>query len=303
METSTHVAFSDESNWNTGTYRSIALMSLKKDYLSEITQKLVQALSESQLKEFKWKDLSTAKQRFQAGKIIDIVFPYLKERKARIDILIWDITDSRHDIRGRDDTKNLGRMYFHLLNNVLKMRWPNFAIWSLYPDEFSEMDWDKLHEILLYKSVLSTEQYKLFETEALLSFRGMLERVFKIARIEPRKSHLEPLLQVSDLFAGLACYSKENFSIFTKWKEEEQGQTGLFEEECINYSNTQKERFQVLDKLIALCNNCCLGVSFNSSGCLRTLDPKNSLNFWWYEPQSEKDKAPIKEKKNTESLW
>jgi hypothetical protein len=37
-----------------------------------------------------------------------------------------------------------------------------------------------------------------------------------------------------------------------------------------------------------------LGVSLKTHGGLRTLQPANRINFWWYEPQSPEDKAPTK---------
>jgi len=35
-----------------------------------------------------------------------------------------------------------------------------------------------------------------------------------------------------------------------------------------------------------------MGVSLRKYKGLRTMKPSNPINFWWYEPQSDLDKAP-----------
>lgn len=61
---------------------------------------------------------------------------------------MWDITDSRHDIQGRDDIANLGRMYHHLFVDILRNRWPDDARWMVHPDENSALDWYETHRLV-----------------------------------------------------------------------------------------------------------------------------------------------------------
>jgi hypothetical protein len=41
------------------------------------------------------------------------------------------------------------------------------------------------------------------------------------------------------------------------------------------------------------CKKAKLGVSLKTFGGLKSPKATSALNFWWYEPQVEQDKAPI----------
>lgn len=291
----THICYSDESNWNNGRFRSVCMISLPLEHVDELETKILEKLKESNVDEFKWGNLHSGKYRFAAVKLIDLVFDFVDRKILRLDTIIWDILDSRHAVEGRDDLANLGRMYFHLLNNVLKERWPDDAVWFLCPDEHNNIDWNTLHEVLDYKSVMLRE-HDLFTTSGNLApFVRLLKKVYHVGQIEPCKSHEKCLVQVSDLFAGLAWFSKEHFTEYQKWSSYDENQLSLLENtEPAKLTNTQRERFHVLRKLIDGCGKRKLGVSLKSSGALTTPDPKYPINFWWYKPQTEMDKAPKK---------
>jgi len=53
----------------------------------------------------------------------------------------------------------------------------------------------------------------------------------------------------------------------------------------------------VLAQLDAICKRKKLGVSLKTNHGLRTFDPANPVNFWWYESQYDEDKAPVKRSK------
>ena len=114
-----HSAFSDESYYGSSRYRSIALVSLERIHVDSIVSELNKLLSESGMSEFKWSDLGGARERFAAIKLIDKSIELSLSGKMRIDVLIWDIEDSRHSIRQRDDQANLQRMYFHLFDSTI----------------------------------------------------------------------------------------------------------------------------------------------------------------------------------------
>jgi len=44
----------------------------------------------------------------------------------------------------------------------------------------------------------------------------------------------------------------------------------------------------------AACKSKKLGVSLKTHRGLRTLNPESPINFWWYEPQHDADRAPTK---------
>ena len=296
--TITHVGFADESNWNTGRWRSLGLITLEEKYLPAVEEELWAILAESGVSEFKWKRLGSARERFVAEKIIRFAAEKAMHRKLRIDVLIWDIEDNRHKIRGRDDVKNLQRMYFHLFRNVLRLRWPDGAIWRLHPDEHTAMDWSTIEDFLAITSI------RVEHTPPLLSgglFRSRLRVEFGIQEIQPRRSEDTPLLQVADLFAGMGTFSHERFGLYQTWLHHERSavQAPLpleFEgnDKKARFSRSEQERFHVLSVFDDICKAHKLGVSLKTWQGLRTPDPRKPINFWVYEPQHPEDKAPVK---------
>ena len=212
--TVTHVGFSDESNWNTGRFRSLGLVTAPLEYLDGLARELRHLLEESDMAEFKWKKLDGAKERFTAQKMCKCTVDKACAMQLRVDVLVWDIQDSRHSVHGRDDIANLQRMYYHLFRNVLRARWPNDAVWRLYPDEHTAMDWETVKDCL---DAVSTR----IELERSLltggDFRFRLKRDFGIEEITPGNSREHPLLQLADLFAGLAVFSRDKYDGYQGW--------------------------------------------------------------------------------------
>ena len=108
--TITHVGFSDESNWNVGRFRSLGLVTAPFEHFEVFETELRQLLDESQVSEFKWKEFGGVKKRFAAEKLVRFAIEKACAKQLRIDVLVWDIQDSRHAIVGRDDVANLQRM-------------------------------------------------------------------------------------------------------------------------------------------------------------------------------------------------
>jgi len=67
--TVTHIGFADESHWNTGRFRSLGLVTLPLNCLEVAESEVRRLLDESQVREFKWKKLNGAKERFAAEKL------------------------------------------------------------------------------------------------------------------------------------------------------------------------------------------------------------------------------------------
>lgn len=118
----THVAYADETHHNTGRYRGVALITLDANKAGYVTDCLRTILFKSSIEEFKWAKLKSARYRFAAQKIVDIVLEWLIQDSMRIDVLSWDIEDSRHKIHNRSDIRNLRRMYYFLFNPSCDLR-------------------------------------------------------------------------------------------------------------------------------------------------------------------------------------
>lgn len=292
--TATHIAFSDESSYLTGRYRGIGMISLCSANETALSSTLEKMLEECGVSELKWTKLCSAKHRFAMLKIIDHIVPLGARGIFRVDVLTWDVEDSRHKIRDRDDIENLHRMYFQLLKNVLRDRWPDGSEWHLFPDEQTAMQWDRLEEFLNTKAAhrVIAEQNLFTNGEKRIS----IEREFNVSAITECKSEDSVLVQLADFFVGIGVYSRASYERFQQWQQLSSQQHSLFDffEENTKLSSADRERCQVLQVFDRLCKKSKLGVSLKSARGLRTFAPQNPFNFWWYVPQHELDKAPTR---------
>jgi hypothetical protein len=292
---SSHVAFSDESCYNIGRFRSIALLTCSVDKHQEISEAYSQEILNSTVKEVKWENVRQARDRFAALAFLNLTIKYTIAQQIRIDVLIWDTKDSRHAVRGRDDIANLQRMYYHIFKNVFLNRWPTGASWDLYPDEQSAIDWIAVADYLEMKSV-SVKALPMTLLNQGEPFRLRMERDFGVKSIQQVTSHTQPLCQVADLFAGIAAFSYDQFPKYKNWNDRTTRQAS-FEFEATPetmFSNSERERFAILQCFINSCQNRKMGIGLESSKGLKTFKPTNSINFWLYTPQADYDKAPIR---------
>ena len=291
----THVIFSDESHWSKGRYRSICLVSLSNDDLKCLEDELGSIIERAGINEFKWTQLKSKYLISVAQEMCDFVIRSAARKKLRIDVLIWDMTDSRHSGVRVDAAQNLGIMYYHLFRNVLRKRWPEDALWSLYPDQQGQIDWETIEECLGHVSTQVD-----FENPSLFNGRGSIRllREFGLAKICPVASEDQPLLQLADLFAGLSVFSHEEYLGYVDWQKANPRRPLLIQVEDSSSkaqpNRRSRARFSVLQCFDSLCKSHKLGVSLKKQQGLWTPNPSKPLNFWMYEPQHSADLAPQK---------
>jgi len=291
----TRIAFADDSHHNVGRYKAIGLITVVHNNLSGIRTDIGNLLRESGVTEFKWSKLRTARDRFAALKIIDYVLQGVSDRGVHVDVLSWDIEDTRHRIHGRDDQANLQRMYYHLIKNTLLRRWPRCS-WHIYLDENPLRGWNEV-KTFINRAILRDVRNK----TVLIRLEGdSVPAVnWPIEIIQPCDSKNEPLVQVADLFAGLSVYSRGDFEYYQRWLNKHSNQEHLFasdEKDNVVLKPSDTERCRVLSDFDRRCKWAKLGVSLKSFRGLRTKNPRYPINFWWYEPQTDLDKAPLKKK-------
>jgi hypothetical protein len=273
-----HVAYADETNHNIGRFRGLSLITLRLQDAERINKELRHLLQNSSVSEFKWSKLRSARERFAALDMLDYMMNQANNNVLRVDTLIWDIEDTRHKIQGRSDIRNLRRMYYFLFKDALGKRWPKNAVWRMLPDESSTEPWSHLWYLTEVRNWNTHEM--IFE--------------IKVAEIAPSQSHLEPLIQVADLFAGLAVYSRNSYSTYEQWAAASGDLlTKEKSEAAKDLSKADLERCQILHHFNEQCKQYKMGVSLRQYRGLRTLNPGKPINFWWYEPQTSDDIAPI----------
>ena len=287
-----HLAVADESYTTNSRFRSVAVVTLKDWDARRINWRFGQLIKDSDLKEFKWKKLKQARERFAAEKIIELTLQLAHEEKLRVDTLIWDTQDGRHNIQGRDDIANLQIMYFQLFKNVMRYRWPADSTWHLYPDENSALDW-KVMKSFLDKTGFTALPRSLGSE----SFQTRLQRDFQVLRIQEVNSKHTPLCQVADLFAGLGAYSYAGFEQYRHWLNTQSGQQQMqfFDNQLEpDLSNRDQARGAIIQCLHHGCKKHHWRVGLTSSRGLKSYDPNQPINFWLYEAQHRLDKAPVR---------
>jgi hypothetical protein len=259
----------------------VALITLPMSLVQPLSDRLRAILDELKISEFKWSELRTARERFAAERFVDCFMEHAAQRRLRIDVLTWDTEDSRHHIPGRNDVRNLRRMYYFVLREVLGKRWPSNAVWRFRPDENTSINWVSLRFYL--------SDVREWDTGELLAN-------IEIADWAEAHSPQEPLVQAADLFAGLGAYSRECFNRHETWQagvaQAAKSGADLRRIRIAGLSGSDHPRCALLTYVDARCKALKLGVSLKSRRGLRTFDPARPVNFWWYEPQGDYDKAP-----------
>lgn len=284
----THIAFFDETNWNKGQYRSISMIGMEYiDYRK--LRPILYEITTGKHREMKWTNID-----IDTGlNVIEFVFANL--HKLRIDVLTWDMEDSRHKgVIGRDDEQNLQRLYFQLMKSVMRDRWPNEATWTLCPDEHDCISWQTIkgylydHSWDVQTTPFDTNPYKF----------SFINR-YTNKGITPTQSHQEPFIQLADFFAGMAAYSFSSYDDLVLWEEENTAQTSIFE--CIGleakkveFSRNDRQRIPIVLEIKRRASMKKIGLSLHSTSGLVTRNPIAHLNFWLYKPQHESDKAPTR---------
>ena len=289
-----YIVYSDESHFNVGRYRGLAAISLPYEQAPVISGRLRAIVTGAGIGELKWDKVRNARYQFPSERALTCGIELAAQGALRIDVLTWDTHDSRHSIVGRDDIANLERMYYHLFRDVLSKRWPS-GTWWLFPDEQTAVQWDSLAEFVDGAGLTAELEPPLFGQG---SFRLTLSQQFSVEMVKPIRSCDEPIVQLADLCVGLAIYSRENYQRFVAWRQATGLQPSLLPiDDPVALSSADGPRCTLLDKVNAECKSRRLSVSLDKHHGLRTLNPVKPVNFWWYEPQSDKDKAPTRDGK------
>jgi hypothetical protein len=250
--------YTDEAQFNVGRYRGLAMISLPELDAPMLCRSLQRLLLGSDLAECKWEKVRSARTYFAGLKLLGWAIRQVERSRLRVDTLTWDTLAASRSGQGVPHIANLRRMYRALLEEVLPERWGVEATWQLYPDEQSAMLWDQL-------------------VDGLPMVRGIVAC----------RSHEQPLIQLADLFAGLAVYSRDSYDLYERWLCEPHLRTREEPEPPANseeYSASDRVRCLLLDEFYTACTLRHLGISLRTRRGLYTSDPSRPLAFrWWMD--------------------
>jgi len=279
-------------------FQSIGAISGNINVLTKLRNILGEIVDEKGMKEIKFSGISRYDSReYKAaqGFLSNAITSFIRYYEVRVDVLTWDTTDSRHATSGRDDVENLGRLYYHLLCHITR-RFPE-AYWDVIIDKDEKVDFDTLRDCL--NNIFIRPNVGQFP-EIVFS-AGQMESLGNIKKVEEVESHKEPLVQLADLFAGIARFSNEKGSECCGWlasygNPDQYPLPDFYTDEDRLEEHTKSEecRYRLIGELYKICKRYRLGVSLRQRERLWTPNPANPINFWLYEPQGYYDKAPTK---------
>ncbi len=283
--------FSDESGVDgSNRYQAICTISGRREDMRVIHKELKVCLLKHQCSEIKFSKIKGGLKYFNCAKdFIDVGLRRCYEGLICVEVMVWDIYDSRHAVKGRDDGENFSRMYYHCLKSSVK-NWQAAASWELYPDENSLIDWPKLSFYLSRTNF--AEPYK----EAKLLFEEL--RQLKLQKIHPPKPSSSSkffIIQLADLFAGIVRTSHSEGQKLIDWRKAKDSKSTFFP---IDYdlaiSNNQKAKYEVMSHFKDKAEELSLGVNLSKCKYFKTFNKSKNIFLWKYEPQYENDKAPTK---------
>ena len=285
MQETEYLCFVDESySDDNQRFKSITVVSFLKNFETRFKTKFSEKkITEKYSNEFKWSLPRSREYQEFATDLIDLVFECLGE--IRIDSLMWDVEDSRHDIPDRDDNANFGRMYYALLINVLYRRGKGLN-YTIFADNNNLLQKDILQQCLCHKGE------KLFYDPTL--FDGEVNQNYYIDNIQYVDSKKFFCIQIADLFGGLFVFSKIFYEEYIQYQN--RNNPTLFDiSNGSRIGRTEKKRFIILEHFLKKKKQNSLSIKYESSlnRALETCNPKTtSLNFWSYKPQGDYDRAP-----------
>lgn len=256
-----YAGYADETQYNVGRYRGVALVSAPLAYVPALAAEVARILAESGVGECKWEKVRSARTRFAAEKLLAWTVDTALAGQFTVDTLTWDAGAAVPASYQLPYLKKLHRMYAGLLAHSLAHRWPDGRPWVIHPDEQNALRWPVI---------------------AAASPR--------IARLEPRPSAAEPLIQLADLFAGLAVFSRAGYDTYEQWlclpPAERLASAGT-SASLQALSASDRQRCLLLDGFFLRCKLRLPGVSLRTSRGLRTYDPGRPITFRWATSPSE----------------
>lgn len=234
-------------------------------------KKILITNSINNISSFKWNKFNNFDKVNAFKDFFNFISPFLLDNQMYIHVLVWDTEDSRHSIYPRDDDKNLEIMYHKIIKNFASYRLNDNDCLFVYPDRQNSIDWQLIEEIL--------EKDGFFNMD-----------YGRTIMIEESSTENAYLIQLADIFAGIGRTSFKDYDEYEIRGDENQMVLLPFDEQL---SVKNKTRFKIIRFIHNWSKKHKLQISITKNRGFKS-HKKGPLNFWFYEPQHEKDKAPIR---------
>lgn len=246
----THLAFCDETRYNVGRVRGLGMASAPATEVARLEGELAALLAASNVTECKWEKVRSARGGFAAGKLLRWALDRAQEGELRVDTLTWEAESDAQRTAALPYRARLRQMEARLLGDILPRRWPADARFVVVPDE-----------------------------QGVIAWGALAAELPRVERIVPGRSQDHPLIQLADLFAGLAAYSRERYATYDRWLTLPSDARVM-----ADLSASDRVRCRLLDDFFTECKYRRLGVSLRTNWGLRTYDAAAApLGFWWAE--------------------
>jgi len=284
----THYAFSDESCYTTcDAYGAIAVLSIKAKCKRELEDRINPLLKQIP-KEYKWVKFAN-KNYYEISKdIFDILFEYAVCGNLRIDAIIWETNDPRYLRNNTNTGEKLSVLYYLRLRDMMSKRWGKNSHWAIFIDEQHQVDWKELDEYLDWGS-MNTYSQTIFGLYYDIDWLKKNSSKYSADPVQLVKSDQEPLVQIADIFAGMAAYSHNKGNKLVEWLKVDAPQTSNNDARQLSFkflnktSITGRElwRNRFIKYVQDKCKSKNYQVSINNKKGLHTFRPSSPFNFFY----------------------
>jgi hypothetical protein len=248
------VIYSDESSYNYGAVRGVGAVSLRGDDAARLSAELASLLRASSVRELKWEKVRTARGAFAARKALTWALDHALGGELWIETLTWEVTSAAASRARRPTLTQLRSAYTTLLRSVMARHPERGATpqsWRIVPDEQTAVPWTRIQEALP-----------------------------QTASIMPARSESQPLIQLADVFAGLAVFSRAAYDAYERWLcvrgRDQDTQATIASEGAYG---SQAYRFVLLDEFYTACVRRLHGISLQTRRGLYTWRTDTPIQF------------------------
>lgn len=289
-----YAIYSDESGCGENRYEAVGTLSIKESKIDEFRNGVREIQKTYNLGYLEYKKVRDDRRFDCSCKIIEYVIGHVLRGDAKLLVLVWDKHDSRHNVKMRDDHKNLSIMYYHALKNTKRLWFDSGLDSSFYPDQVTKLDFDNIIKYIENGRLI--KDVSLRQSLFGLEFQDFFPTIINHEELDSKQ---DCLIQVIDIITGIVRLSYEEFDEYHEWclSECAKNQQSLFpniETNSNQISKSKISKYKLIQKIDSICKVNKLQVALKTTKSFNSHRPSCGVWFWKYVPQRDGDKAPQK---------